>query len=102
MRAAVLPREQRADACVAYRLRSVLDLNNVAVSAHNLGFDAARWLADFLPSVVAAYLATISEHLFSVMLVLGLFTRASAVALLGMTMVIQIFVYPDAWPTHLR
>jgi len=33
--------------------------------------------------------------------VLGLFTRASALALLGMTAVIQIFVYPDAWPTHL-
>jgi putative oxidoreductase len=33
--------------------------------------------------------------------VLGLFTRLSAIALLGMTLVIQIFVYPDAWPTHL-
>ena len=36
-----------------------------------------------------------------VLLVLGLFTRLSAAALLGMTAVIQIFVYPDAWPTHL-
>ncbi|MCA1606141.1 MAG: DoxX family protein, partial [Acidobacteria bacterium] len=34
-------------------------------------------------------------------LVLGLFTRLSALALLIMTLVIQIFVYPDAWPTHL-
>ncbi len=25
----------------------LLDINNVAVSAHNLGFDAAAWLADF-------------------------------------------------------
>jgi putative oxidoreductase len=33
--------------------------------------------------------------------VLGLFTRLSAVALLAMTLVIQVFVYPDAWPTHL-
>jgi putative oxidoreductase len=33
--------------------------------------------------------------------VLGLFSRLSATALLGMTMVIQLFVYPDAWPTHL-
>ena len=32
---------------------------------------------------------------------LGLFTRLSALALLGMTAVIQIFVYPDAWPAHL-
>ncbi|MEB0209004.1 DoxX family protein, partial [Pseudomonas sp. CCC3.1] len=34
-------------------------------------------------------------------LVVGLFTRASALALLGMTFVIVVFVYPDAWPTHL-
>ena len=42
-----------------------------------------------------------AEHLFPVLLVLGLLTRLSAAALLGMTLVIQIFVYPDAWPTHL-
>jgi putative oxidoreductase len=35
------------------------------------------------------------------MLVLGLLTRPAALALLGMTSVIEIFVYPDAWPTHL-
>lgn len=54
-----------------------------------------------LPPVVAAHAATYSEHLFSVLLVLGLFTRLSALAFLGMTAVIEIFVYPDAWPTHL-
>ncbi|MGQ4827413.1 DoxX family protein, partial [Enterococcus faecalis] len=43
----------------------------------------------------------ISEHLFSTMLVLGLGTRIAAAGLLGMTTVIEIFVYPDAWPTHL-
>ena len=50
---------------------------------------------------VAAYLAAGAEHLFPVLLVLGLLTRLSAAALIGMTLVIQIFVYPDAWPTHL-
>ncbi len=54
-----------------------------------------------IPPEIAAHLATYSEHLFPVLLVLGLFTRFSALALLGMTAVIQIFVYPDAWPTHL-
>lgn len=54
-----------------------------------------------LPPEFAAVAATVSEHLFSVLLVLGLFTRLSAAALLGMTLVIEIFVYPDAWPTHL-
>lgn len=50
-----------------------------------------------LPTDIAAVLATISEHVFPVLLVLGLFTRLSATALLAMTMVIQIFVYPEAW-----
>jgi putative oxidoreductase len=54
-----------------------------------------------LPPEIAAHLATYAEHFFPILLVLGLGTRASALALLGMTAVIQIFVYPDAWPTHL-
>ena len=54
-----------------------------------------------LPPEFAAHMTTYAEHLFPILLVLGLFTRLSALALLGMTVVIQIFVYPDAWPTHL-
>lgn len=54
-----------------------------------------------LPPDIAAYVATYAEHLFPILLALGLFTRLSALGLLGMTAVIQIFVYPDAWPTHL-
>ena len=54
-----------------------------------------------IPPELAAHLAAYAEHLFPVLLVLGLFTRFSAFALLGMTLVIEIFVYPDAWPTHL-
>lgn len=50
---------------------------------------------------LAAHLSAYSEHLFPVLLVLGLFARVSAMALLGMTFVIEVFVYPDAWPTHL-
>jgi putative oxidoreductase len=50
-----------------------------------------------LPPELAAYMATYAEHLFPLLLVIGLFTRLSALALLGMTMVIQIFVYPEAW-----
>ena len=50
---------------------------------------------------IAAYAATYSEHLFPLLLVLGLFTRFAALALLIMTSIIEIFVYPDAWPTHL-
>lgn len=54
-----------------------------------------------LPADLAAQLATYAEHLFPILLVLGLFTRLSAAALLAMTGTIQLFVYPDAWPTHL-
>ena len=50
-----------------------------------------------LPAEFAAYMATYAEHLFPALLFIGLFTRLSALALLGMTMVIQIFVYPEAW-----
>lgn len=55
-----------------------------------------------LPAEIAAPLATLGEHLFPVLLVIGLATRLSAVALLAMTLVIQIFVYPQAWwTTHM-
>lgn len=54
-----------------------------------------------IPPDIAAHMATYAEHLFSILLVLGLFTRFSALAFLGMTLVIEVFVYPDAWPTHL-
>lgn len=54
-----------------------------------------------VPPALAAHVAAYAEHLFPLLLVLGLATRLSALALLGMTLVIQVFVYPDAWPTHL-
>jgi putative oxidoreductase len=54
-----------------------------------------------IPPEIAAHMAAYSEHFFPVLLVLGLFTRGAALALLGMTTVIEVFVYPDAWPTHL-
>jgi len=54
-----------------------------------------------IPPEIAAQAAAFAEHFFPLLLVLGLFTRLSALALLCMTLVIQIFVYPDAWPTHL-
>ena len=50
-----------------------------------------------LPPEFAAYLTTYAEHFLPILLVLGLFTRLSALALLGMTLVIQLFVFPEAW-----
>ena len=54
-----------------------------------------------LPPDLAAYLATIGEHAFSVLLLIGLASRLSALGLFGMTMVIQLFVFPDGWPEHI-
>lgn len=53
-----------------------------------------------IPPDLAAYMATTAEHVFPVLLLLGLGTRFAAAALLGMTLVIQVFVYPGAWVTH--
>ena len=61
----------------------------------------AEYALPVIPPDWAARLATGAEHLFPVLLVAGLCTRWSALALLGMTAVIEIFVYPLAWPTHL-
>jgi len=53
-----------------------------------------------LPADLAAPLANAAEHVLPALLVVGLFTRFSALGLIGMTLVIQIFVYPDAWWTE--
>ena len=54
-----------------------------------------------LPPDLAAYMATTAEHVFPVLLIFGLASRLSALALLGMTAVIQLFVYPSGWPEHI-
>jgi len=55
-----------------------------------------------LPPELAADMALAIELTCPVLLVLGLLTRPAVLVLLGMTAVIQIFVYPEAWPTHLQ
>ena len=54
-----------------------------------------------LPPDLAAYLSTIGEHVFPVLLVIGLASRVSAIGLFGMTLVIQLFVVPGGWPEHI-
>lgn len=61
----------------------------------------SEYALPLIPPHIAAHLAAYAEHLFPLLLLLGLGTRLSALALLGMTSVIEVFVYPDAWPTHL-
>lgn len=53
-----------------------------------------------LPPELAASMATVAEHALPILLVIGLATRFAALGLLGMTLVIQVFVYPEAWSLH--
>lgn len=61
----------------------------------------SEYALPLLPPELAAQMAATAEHVFPLLLVLGLCTRGAALGLLGMTAVIEVFVYPDAWPTHL-
>lgn len=63
---------------------------------------ATDYRLPFLPPHPAAYIAVTIEVVAPVLLVLGLLTRPAAVVLLGMTAVIEVFVYPQAWPTHIQ
>jgi putative oxidoreductase len=54
-----------------------------------------------IPPAAAAVLATVAEHVLPVLLVLGVASRLSALGLFVMTAVIQLFVFPDAWVTHM-
>lgn len=55
-----------------------------------------------LPPTPAAYLAVAIEFATPPLLVLGVATRLAALVLLGMVTVIEVFVYPQAWPTHIQ
>jgi putative oxidoreductase len=54
-----------------------------------------------LSPTVAAWLAMVNELTFPVLLFIGLATRLATLPLLGMTLIIQVFVYPQAWTEHL-
>lgn len=63
---------------------------------------ATDYRLPFLPPTLAAYLAVTMEVVMPPLLVLGLVTRFAALALFGMTLVIEVFIYPQAWPTHIQ
>ena len=70
------------------------------VSAGAIELFRDEYALPLLSPEFAAPLAAFAEHFFPLLLVLGLGSRFAALALLGMTTVIEVFVYPDAWPTH--
>lgn len=67
-----------------------------------LYFFSEEYRVPLLPPELAANMALAIELAAPVLLVLGLLTWPTVLVLFGMTMVIQIFVYPEAWPTHLQ
>ncbi|KNE28646.1 MULTISPECIES: DoxX family protein [Achromobacter] len=71
-----------------------------SVSASAVSLFADEYRLPLAPPEWAALAAATAEHVLPVLLLLGLATRLSALGLLVMTAVIQIFVYPDAYPTH--
>ena len=73
----------------------------LAVTPSAVGLFRDEYRLPLVDPALAAHAAAYAEHLFPLLLVIGLATRFAAVALLGMTLVIEVFVYPDAWPTHL-
>jgi putative oxidoreductase len=76
-------------------------VNGFSIREETFSLFREEYKVPLLPPDLAAYLATISEHVFSVLLLIGLASRLSALGLFGMTMVIQLFVFPDGWPEHI-
>jgi putative oxidoreductase len=74
--------------------------NIFTVNEKTLFLFQEEYKVPFLPPGTAALLAQLAEHIFPVLIILGIATRFSALALLGMTLVIQFFVYPNAYVTH--
>jgi len=62
---------------------------------------ADEYRVPLLPPELAAYMGTAAELICPVLLLFGLGARLGAAALLGMTFVIQTFVYPESWAEHL-
>ena len=79
-----------------------------SAQAHLANWDTTLYMfgdtyqVPLLPPDLAAYLAVAMELAMPPLLVLGFATRFAALALFGMTMVIEIFVFPEAWPTHIQ
>lgn len=75
-------------------------VNGFALSDSAIPLFQYEYKLPLIDPSIAAYASAIAEHVFPILLVIGLASRFAAFALFVMTMVIEIFVFPDAWPTH--
>ncbi|HRK23462.1 MAG TPA: DoxX family protein [Beijerinckiaceae bacterium] len=81
-------------------IQGKVELGLPRVTASAIDLFREEYKLPLLPPELAAYLAAAAEHVFPVLILIGLATRLSALALAIMTLVIQIFVYPDAYALH--
>ena len=70
------------------------------VNENTLTLFQEEYRLPYAPPELAALATQIAEHVLPALLVIGLATRFSALGLLIMTLVIQIFVYPGAYAVH--
>ncbi len=70
------------------------------VNENTLALFTDEYKLPIIPPYLAALMAQLAEHAFSILIIIGLATRFSALALVAMTLVIEIFVYPDAYVVH--
>ena len=77
-----------------------VELGTPQVSENAIELFRSEYALPLIDPVLGTYLAALAEHVLPLLLLLGLATRLSAFSLLVMTLVIQVFVYPSAYPTH--
>jgi len=73
----------------------------LSVSENAVALFADEYRLPLVSPLIAAHAAAYAEHLLPILLFVGLLTRFAAIGLIAMVGVIQVLVYPDAWPTHL-
>ncbi|MEB0105702.1 DoxX family protein [Pseudomonas sp. MH9.3] len=81
-------------------INGTFELGAPTLAASTVPLFRSEYAVPLLSPEVAAPMAAFAEHLFPALILIGFATRFSALALIGMTLTIQLFVYPDAYPTH--
>ncbi|KRP60894.1 DoxX family protein [Pseudomonas trivialis] len=81
-------------------ISGTFELGTPKLAASTVPLFRSEYAVPLLSPEVAAHMAAFAEHLFPALILIGFATRLSALALIGMTLTIQLFVYPDAYPTH--
>lgn len=76
-------------------------LNKTANWELTVSLFADEYKLPLLPPEMSAFLGTTAELVCPVLIAAGLAARLGAAALLAMTLVIQVFVYPANWSEHL-